>query len=112
MILVALVLCLVVLIALTLASSLFFLQEPQMGSSDPFECGLETTSSNRTPFHVHYFLVGVLFLIFDIEFVCSLPMAFYFDSISTWLTVWGAYFLLMFVGLLLEVSLGTIEWKK
>nr|AYC65827.1 NADH dehydrogenase subunit 3 [Bovicola caprae] len=108
----AFLMSLAVLSFLLVISSLFFLSEPQSGVSDSFECGLEMINSNRIPFHIHYFLVGVLFLIFDIEFVSSLPLAFFWESSVVWHGVWGSYFFLMFIGLVLEVFLGTIEWKS
>nr|AYC65843.1 NADH dehydrogenase subunit 3 [Bovicola ovis] len=101
----------VVILFLLGVFSLFTSVEPKSSSSDSFECGLEMINSNRTPFHIHYFLVGVMFLIFDIEFVVSLPLVFFYAPIGVWLVVWGVYFFILFLGLILEISLGTIDWK-
>ena len=44
--------------------------------SRPFECGLDPTGSSRIPFCMKFFLVGVIFLIFDVEVSLVLPLPF------------------------------------
>nr|AWV84296.1 NADH dehydrogenase subunit 3 [Babras sonorivox] len=42
--------------------------------SSPFECGFDPMSSPRIPFSSHFFLVAVIFLVFDVELVVIMPL--------------------------------------
>nr|AUJ22083.1 NADH dehydrogenase subunit 3 [Tettigades chilensis] len=42
--------------------------------SSPFECGFDPISSPRVPFSSHFFLIAVIFLIFDVELVVIMPL--------------------------------------
>nr|AWV83919.1 NADH dehydrogenase subunit 3 [Tettigades lacertosa] len=42
--------------------------------SSPFECGFDPVSSSRIPFSSHFFLIAVIFLIFDVELVVIMPL--------------------------------------
>nr|AWV84374.1 NADH dehydrogenase subunit 3 [Mendozana platypleura] len=42
--------------------------------SSPFECGFDPISSPRIPFSSHFFLIAVIFLIFDVELVVIMPL--------------------------------------
>nr|AWV84062.1 NADH dehydrogenase subunit 3 [Tettigades opaca] len=43
-------------------------------SSSPFECGFDPISSPRIPFSSHFFLIAVIFLVFDVELVVIMPL--------------------------------------
>ena len=64
---------------------------------DTFECGIESVGDARTPISVKYFLVAILFVLFDIEIVFMYPWAVNFKELS-WT---GFYDMLVFMGLLL-----------
>mgnify|MGYP006181118415 FL=1 len=80
---------------------------------DTFECGIESIGDARTPISVKYFLVAILFVLFDIEIVFMYPWAVNFKQLS-----WnGFYDMLVFMGLLLVGFLyvlkkGILKWEK
>lgn len=76
-----------------------------------YECGFEAfDSATRQPFDVHFFIIGVLFLLFDAELSILFPLAVtvhYFSSVMYW---FGIIFILLFVlSFLYENFLGLIR---
>nr|YP_009093736.1 NADH dehydrogenase subunit 3 [Hemiodoecus leai]AIS38309.1 NADH dehydrogenase subunit 3 [Hemiodoecus leai] len=45
----------------------------QMEKNSPFECGYQPLVSARLPFSIHFFMIGIMFLILDIEIVLIMP---------------------------------------
>ena len=80
---------------------------------DTFECGIESIGDARTPISIKYFLVAILFVLFDIEIVFMYPWAVNFKQLS-----WnGFYEMLVFMGLLLArflyvIKKGILKWEK
>nr|AGO28136.1 NADH dehydrogenase subunit 3 [Sphedanolestes impressicollis] len=80
----------------------------------PFECGFDPKSSSRMPFSIQFFLLAVLFLIFDIEIVIILPMIIVMKkSIMTlWFLTVSAFIIILLFGLYHEWKNGVLEWAK
>ena len=77
---------------------------PQKDTS--YECGFDPIQQGEQHFNVRFYIVGVLFVIFDLELAFLFPWAVVFDSI-------GAYgFLSMFMFLGFLVAGFVYEWKK
>jgi len=71
-----------------------------------YECGFDPFSDARDPFNVKFYLVAILFLLFDVELIFFFPFIFYFSEI----TFIGFFFFLLFSFVLI---LGYFyEWKK
>nr|WMV00446.1 NADH dehydrogenase subunit 3 [Rhodopsalta cruentata] len=51
--------------------------------SSPFECGFNPLESSRIPFSSHFFLIAVIFLIFDVELVIIMPVIMVMTSLNT-----------------------------
>ena len=49
---------------------------------DPFECGIESVGDARTPISVKYFLVAILFVLFDVEVIFMYPWAVNFRELA------------------------------
>nr|UTN43031.1 NADH dehydrogenase subunit 3 [Craspedonirmus immer] len=81
-------------------------------ANEPFECGIEEITPNRTPLSLHFLLVAILFVIFDIEAVVSVPLIWWAETpfLSGW--IWLSIFVLLYVGLILEIFLGSLDWKS
>nr|QIZ12605.1 NADH dehydrogenase subunit 3 [Hemiarthrum setulosum] len=75
--------------------------------SSPFECGFDPKSSARIPFSMRFFLITVIFLVFDIEIVLLLPYLF-----SSGLNI-SLFSLLSGIGVVLILAVGTFhEWSE
>nr|YP_009485649.1 NADH dehydrogenase subunit 3 [Velinus nodipes]AVZ00786.1 NADH dehydrogenase subunit 3 [Velinus nodipes] len=80
----------------------------------PFECGFDPKSSSRMPFSIQFFLLAVLFLIFDIEIVIILPMMIVMkmSMIKIWFLTISAFIMVLLIGLYHEWNNGILEWAK
>nr|QYJ09227.1 NADH dehydrogenase subunit 3 [Notonecta amplifica] len=80
----------------------------------PFECGFDPKSSSRMPFSIQFFLIAVLFLIFDIEIVIILPMVITLTSslIKMWFITITMFVLILLMGLFHEWKNGILEWAN
>uniref|UniRef100_UPI0030DF0D22 NADH dehydrogenase subunit 3 n=1 Tax=Dolycoris indicus TaxID=1982384 RepID=UPI0030DF0D22 len=80
----------------------------------PFECGFDPKSSARTPFSIQFFLIAVLFLIFDIEIAIILPviLTMKWSTTSTWTMTIMLFITILIIGLYHEWNNGVLEWAK
>ncbi len=79
---------------------------PNSRKNSPYECGFEAFEDTRMKFDIRYYLVAILFIIFDLEIAFLVPWAIVLDRI-------GLYgFLAMMVFLAVLVVGFAYEWKK
>nr|YP_010535226.1 NADH dehydrogenase subunit 3 [Megacopta bituminata]UYA97648.1 NADH dehydrogenase subunit 3 [Megacopta bituminata] len=78
----------------------------------PFECGFNPKKSARTPFSIQFFLLAVLFLIFDIEIAIILPVVITMklSMTSKWIFTVMLFITLLILGLYHEWKNGMLEW--
>jgi NADH-quinone oxidoreductase subunit A len=79
---------------------------------DPFECGIEPQGNARVPFNIKYFLVAILFVLFDVEVIFMYPWAVNFKDLG----LPGFLEMLVFIGLLLIgffylIKKGALNWE-
>nr|AHN50186.1 NADH dehydrogenase subunit 3 [Cercomacroides tyrannina] len=113
-----------ILFMLTLSSSLsitltllnFWLAQtnPNSEKLSPYECGFDPLGSARLPFSIRFFLVAILFLLFDLEIALLLPLpwATQLQSPLTTLTWSSIIILLLTLGLVYEWIQGGLEWAE
>jgi NADH-quinone oxidoreductase subunit A len=88
------------------ASYLAARQKPDSAKNSAYECGFEAFSDARHKFDVRFYLVAILFIIFDLEVAFLFPWAIALGSIG----VFGFWSMVIFLGVL---TVGFIyEWKK
>nr|ANC65478.1 NADH dehydrogenase subunit 3 [Hirudo medicinalis] len=77
----------------------------------PFECGFDNCNSARIPFSTRFFLLGIIFIIFDIEIVLLLPIPLFMLSNNCILLLLFIMSLL-FIGLIHEWNEGSLDWMN
>lgn len=87
---------------------------PDQEKLSPYECGFDPLGSARLPFSMRFFLVAILFLLFDLEIALLLPLP-WGDQLPNPLTTffWAALVLvLLTLGLIYEWLQGGLEWAE
>nr|ACH82211.1 NADH dehydrogenase subunit 3 [Spinus psaltria] len=87
---------------------------PDSEKLSPYECGFDPLGSARLPFSIRFFLVAILFLLFDLEIALLLPLpwATQLESPMTTLTWASVLLLLLTLGLIYEWIQGGLEWAE
>ena len=77
----------------------------------PYECGFEPFEDTRTKFDVRYYLVAILFIIFDLEIAFLFPWAVSLDAVGGFgLIAMGIFLAILVVGFVYEWRKGALEW--
>jgi NADH-quinone oxidoreductase subunit A len=77
----------------------------------PYECGFEAFDDSRMKFDVRYYLVAILFIIFDLEIAFLFPWAVSLDTVGKFGLLAMALFLaILVVGFIYEWKKGALEW--
>nr|AFH09313.1 NADH dehydrogenase subunit 3 [Swartschewskia papyracea] len=94
------------------ASYIVGVKQPDSEKVSVYECGFDPFESSRIPFSVRFFLVGILFMIFDLEISFLFPWCVVYNQIGL-LGFWTMYFFLVIltVGLIYEWIKGGLEWE-
>ncbi|MSR00927.1 MAG: NADH-quinone oxidoreductase subunit A [Gammaproteobacteria bacterium] len=101
-----------VLLALGTGIGQFFSKAP----NDPaklssYECGFEAVEETRMKFDVRYYLVAILFIVFDLEIAFLFPWAVALNSIGIFgLIAMGIFLGILIVGFIYEWKKGALEW--
>nr|YP_010692531.1 NADH dehydrogenase subunit 3 [Aonchotheca putorii]WBV76987.1 NADH dehydrogenase subunit 3 [Aonchotheca putorii] len=76
-----------------------------------FECGFESFKLNRLPFSLNFFMISLIFVLFDLEIVILVAMMSYVSSFYLNLYIMSQLFLVfMLLSLLIEWNLGKLKW--
>nr|QKI36930.1 NADH dehydrogenase subunit 3 [Rigidipenna inexpectata] len=87
---------------------------PDSEKLSPYECGFDPLGSARLPFSIRFFLVAIMFLLFDLEIALLLPLpwATQLQSPLTTLTWTSTLLSLLMLGLAHEWNQGGLEWAE
>ncbi len=85
---------------------------PDAIKSATYESGVETIGDTWVQFRAQYYLIGLIFLIFDVEVIFLFPIALAYSKLSLFAVVSAITFvLILMLGLFLEWRKGALEWN-
>lgn len=80
---------------------------------ESFECGIEPVGNARAPIHIRYFLVAILFVLFDVEVIFMYPWAVNFKEMGIQGFVEMVVFIaLLLVGFFYILKKGALKWEE
>nr|YP_010254856.1 NADH dehydrogenase subunit 3 [Lissorhoptrus oryzophilus]QUA05795.1 NADH dehydrogenase subunit 3 [Lissorhoptrus oryzophilus] len=82
--------------------------------NSPFECGFDPKNSARLPFSLHFFLIAMIFLIFDVELALLIPMiyAVKYSNIIMFSFLISLFLFILLFGLYHEWKQGALNWMS
>nr|ALO71187.1 NADH deshydrogenase subunit 3 [Tasgius compressus] len=109
MALIILFICLIMMIMASIISKKTFMDREK---SSPFECGFDPMSSGRLPFSIQFFLIAVIFLIFDVEITLLIPLilTLKISNLLNYMTITFFFLFILLLGLYHEWNQGALNW--
>jgi NADH-quinone oxidoreductase subunit A len=85
---------------------------PMKAKSDPYECGLPSEVQKTFKFGVSFYLVAMLFILFDIEVLFLYPVAIQLRDFGTFALIeTGVFVILLFVAFIYVWRRGALNWR-
>ncbi len=95
-----------------MAGMLLAPNRPDSDKLSPYECGFEAFEDSRMKFDVRFYLVAILFIIFDLEIAFLFPWAVVLDEIGMFGFIAMVIFLgILVIGFIYEWKKGALEWE-
>lgn len=111
-IIVSLLLGALILVASKVISYFSKVNKPTPEKLSPYECGFEPFEEARTRFDVRFYLVAILFIVFDLEVAFLFPWAVVVRHIAwSGFIAMGIFLLLLVIGFVYEWKKGALEWE-
>src|SRR5215510_9891569 len=86
-------------------------RKPDAEKLSAYECGFDAFEDSRMKFDVRYYLVAIVFIVFDLEIAFLFPWAVALDSIGmAGLVAMGLFLLILVIGFIYEWKKGALEW--
>ena len=99
-------------IIMLILGSLLSPRNPDEAKDSPFECGFEAFDDARMKFDIRYYLVAILFIIFDLEIAFLFPWAISLNKIGLFgLISMGIFLIILIIGFIYEWKNGALEWE-
>jgi NADH-quinone oxidoreductase subunit A len=84
----------------------------QAATTDPYECGLPSEVRKNFRFGISFYLIAMLFILFDIEVIFLFPVAIQLDAFGTFALVETIVFIaLLFLAFIYVWRRGALEWR-
>lgn len=99
--------------ALIIASTIIGRHKRTREKDQPYECGIRPTGDARQPFSVHFYMVGLIFILFDIEAIFLYPWALVYRQLSVFGFVeMVLYIMILLVGYIFLWKKGALNWDE
>ena len=99
-------------VAFALLNTFFGPRRPLKAKSDPYECGLPSEVQRSFKFGISFYLIAMLFILFDIEVIFLYPVAMQLRDLGTFALIEISIFvLLLFVAFIYVWRRGALSWK-
>ena len=99
-------------VAFTLANGVLGPRRPSRVKSEPYECGLPSEVTQNFRFGISFYLIAMLFILFDIEVVFLYPVAVQLNAFGTFALIeTGVFIFLLLVAFVFVWRRGALEWK-
>lgn len=86
--------------------------KPDLHKNSPYECGFDAFEDARVKFDVRYYLIAILFILFDLEIAFLFPWALVFRHLGMYGFVVMAIFLtILIIGFVYVWNKGALEWE-
>nr|YP_009995408.1 NADH dehydrogenase subunit 3 [Ochthebius lividipennis]QNP09824.1 NADH dehydrogenase subunit 3 [Ochthebius lividipennis] len=107
--LIIMVICMIMMLMASLLSKKTFMDREK---ASPFECGFDPKSAARIPFSIQFFLIAVIFLIFDVEITLLIPLiiTMKITNLIMYMMISMFFFLILLIGLYHEWNQGALNW--
>jgi NADH-quinone oxidoreductase subunit A len=98
---------------LVILSTVIGRHKPSREKDQPYECGMRPTGDARQPFSVHFYMVALIFILFDIEAIFLYPWALVYHRLN----VFGfvemlLYIMILLVGYIFLWKKGALNWDN
>nr|QOI72737.1 NADH dehydrogenase subunit 3 [Gloydius saxatilis changdaoensis] len=112
-------LTLLIIMAMATATLLFLINalmptKPDINKLSPYECGFDPLGNARSPISIQFFLVAILFILFDLEIILLLPISWSINTnpTITTTTMTTTLLIILTLGLVYEWLQGGLEWTE
>nr|AQV11450.1 NADH dehydrogenase subunit 3 [Mesomelena mesomelaena] len=111
---ISLIILLISMLVMFIASFLSKKSLVDREKASPFECGFDPKSSSRLPFSLRFFLITIIFLIFDVEIALILPIILIikFSNLFMWTITSIIFIIILLLGLYHEWNQGMLNWSN
>lgn len=87
-------------------------RRPDREKNSPFECGFDPQNSSRMPFSIRFFIITLIFLIFDVEITLLLPINMIKIISRTSIICICSFVVILVLGVFYEWKEGALRWIK
>jgi NADH-quinone oxidoreductase subunit A len=95
------------------ASTLVGKHTSSPAKDQPYECGIRPTGDAREPFSVHFYMVGLIFILFDIEAIFLYPWALVYNDLKLFGFVeMLLYIIILLIGYIFLWKKGALDWSR
>lgn len=99
-------------VAMMLAGRLLGRHKPDVQKNSPYECGFEAFEDARVKFDVRYYLIAILFILFDLEVAFLMPWALVFKQLGMYgFVVMSVFLTILIAGFIYVWKKGALEWE-